>query len=185
MSIIPRIPAHYANMLLAYWAAQARRSTFLHPLSYRTLLSLLSKVYFAVLWILTNVHTILIACLCLHPISTFELHNSTLYPSMLNAICMIIQTKNSFCNYKVQVHQFSYNRDVSCPPNPNQYHNSTYQCPSQFESPAVPYFCCNIFSSSGSLFYFCCNTQPPQTMYALPYLTPNTIFECSSDWFGW
>ena len=93
MSIVPRILAHFANVLLAYWAAQARRFTFLLTLTYRTLVSLLSKAHFAVLWILTNVHTILGAFRCPRPLSAFEVYNSTLYPSMLNASRVIIQTK--------------------------------------------------------------------------------------------
>ena len=46
MHIVPRIPAQFANMLLAYWASKGR-----------AIICLLSEAHFAVLTILTNVDT--------------------------------------------------------------------------------------------------------------------------------
>jgi hypothetical protein len=186
MSIVPRIPAYFANVLLAYWAAQARRSTFPHPLSYRTLLSLLSKAHFAVLWILTNVHTILGAFRCPRPLSAFELYNSTLYPSMLNAIRMIIQTKITplaITRYKCA----SSHLIRTFIAHPIQTNTIIQHINAQVNLKVRPsrIFVAIFFPAWLPYFYFCCNTQPPQTMYALPYLTPNTVFEYSSDWFGW
>jgi len=95
MHIVPRIPAQFANMLLAYWASKARSFTFPLSMSCRAIISLLSKAHFAVLTILTNVDTDLRAFRCSHPFSTFELDDGTFFSGVANAIRIASQTKET------------------------------------------------------------------------------------------
>ena len=93
MNIVPQFSVYFVNMLLVYWVTKAIRFTFLHPLSYRAIISMLSKVYFVVLRVLTNVDTDLRANRCSFPLSTFGLDDCSFSPSVTNGICITPQTK--------------------------------------------------------------------------------------------
>ena len=94
--IVPRIPATFANMLFANWAAATREFAFLLALGNCAFIILFPEAHVAVFGSLFDIHTDRCAFCCASPLPTLEHNGWSLITHMLDSTSVLIDAKEAF-----------------------------------------------------------------------------------------
>ena len=96
MHIVPRIPATFANMLFANWAAATREFAFNLALGNCAFVTLFPEAHFAVFGSLFDIHADRCAFCGASPLPTLEHNGSSLIPHVLDSTSVLVDAKETF-----------------------------------------------------------------------------------------